>query len=308
MKETLLLSIIIVNYNGKRFLGDCLDSVAKHVSCSHEIILVDNASSDGSCEFVREHFPEVRLVESKVNTGFTGGNNIGAKQASGRLILLLNNDTIMLNDFSPALQAMDDPAIGALGCKLCFADGRLQPSYGYAHSPMRLMLFWSGIGNALKWLQASKLVETDPECYERVQHGMAWVSGAFLLTRRSLWEKLGGLDESYFMYVEDVDFCARVSTAGFEIAYIPDVLVLHYAGYGRPWIGITGLMNSVKSYLVYTKKFHDPVGVLCLRMGLSLIMFLRAIGYGAGGLFLRSVVLKEKNRGYLSASLNLLKG
>ncbi|HET7832226.1 MAG TPA: glycosyltransferase family 2 protein [Gallionella sp.] len=302
------LSIIIVNYNGRQFLADCLDSIARHVSCPHEVIIVDNASRDGSCDFLRSHYPDVQLIESRVNTGFTGGNNLGAQYARGKLLLLLNNDTRLVTDLSPVLRQFDDPQLGVLGCRLRYGDGRQQLSIGFDHTPMRLVLSWLGLGSisALpRWFRRSEMCL---DKYAQDHANVAWVSGACLFTPRALWQQVGGLDTGYFMYVEDVDYCKRVRLAGYRVAYTAAAEVVHYEGSGRAWVGGSALRHTMHSYLRYSKKFHSSFSVLSLRALLAAVMLARALAYGVCTFFSRSQIWQEKNKAYRAAAITLLKG
>lgn len=300
-----MLTILIVNYNGKKFLAECLESIKRHVSCTYEIIMVDNASVDGSCEFVSQRYPDVRLISSKVNTGFTGGNNLGAEAANGEYLLLLNNDTVVLTDIEPALREFAESSLGALGCRLVYGDDSLQPSFGFDHKPLRLVLFWM-LGDLIRSLDAAKLAETDSERYEATQPGVGWVCGAFLLTKTSLWRSLGGLDTDYFMYVEDVDYCKRVIQAGYRVEYYPGVKIIHYGGAGRPWIGLRALQNTMRSYVIYTRKFHGGLSVLFLRPMLAMVLTLRSLVYGIIGVVRNSTIHKEKCSGFMTVACELL--
>lgn len=304
MKPT--LSIIIVNYNGKKFLKECLDSVEEFTHFSHEVIVVDNASSDGSCEYLKAEFPYVLLIESEKNLGFTGGNNLGAKYASGELLLLLNNDTRLLNSIEPAVvEFRNDERLGALGCMMSFGDGRFQPSIGFESTPLRLVLSWLGLGRFSFLPDIFKRVEVDERKYARRRDNVAWVSGAFLMTRKDLWGKLGGLDETYFMYMEDVDYCKRVRGEGFRVAYIPEVRIVHYMGGGKEWVGEKALLDTMNSYIAYTRKFQRG-RLFFLKFFLSPVMFLRGGVYSAQSLFSASGIAGEKARAFMRASLRLL--
>ena len=306
--DGVILSIIVVNYNGKQFLADCLDSIAEKVSCPHEVILVDNASADDSCIFLRENYPDLHLIQSKVNTGFTGGNNMGAQHAKGRLLLLLNNDTRLLTDIAPILSEFDDHALGVLGCRLFYGDGRQQHSFGYEHTPLRLVLSWLGLGSISlvpNWFRRNQM---NNAAYEISHAQVSWISGAFLITPKSLWDSLGGLDDGYFMYVEDVDYCKRVQKSGYRIAYTPQAEVIHFEGSGKVWLGSKALNNSMRSYIRYSGKFYSGFAVLLMRMSLAAIMFFRSLAYGVASVLTGSEILKDKNKAYLSASVSLLRG
>ncbi len=299
-----MLSLIIVNYNGLRFLQGCLASIERFVDTPHEVIIVDNASSDGSAEFIKKNFPGVRLVASPENLGFSGGNNLGAKKAAGDLLLLLNNDTRLLTPLSKAVQEFEkDERIGALSCRMYFNDMRFQPSWGYEHLPLRVILTWSGLSR----FTSSKMfreVEMSESFYQARQN-VDWATGAFLMTRKKLWDALGGLDEKYFMYVEDADFCKRARMSGYGVVYTPEVEIVHYRGGGRAWGGERALVNQMSSYVVYTRKFHGALQTLLLRATLAPIMALRSIAYAVLSIIKRSGDLREKRRAFFKAALRL---
>lgn len=298
----MLLSILIVNYNGLRFLRPCLESVEKYVNCEHEVIVVDNASVDGSVDFLREHFPRVRLIASNTNTGFTGGNNIAAAAALGDYLLLLNNDTVVLSPIQSAIDAMAAPGIGIVGVHLQYANGTNQASAGYAHTPARLLLSWLGVSGISGLPTVFRRVETRESFYRTDQRGLDWVSGAFLLTRRRLWNDLGGLDERYFMYVEDVDYCRRVNQAGYSISYVAAVDVLHYEGAGRLWIGEAALLRTMTSYSLYLKKYYKPLVARVTSTLLGGVMAVRAMAYLLSSFSSNSPVLLEKKVAYRKAA------
>ena len=294
------LSIIIVNWNGRTVLDDCLSSIHDlDGSACYETIVVDNASTDGSSDFIRERFPWVRLIQSDRNLGFAGGNNLGARHAVGELLLLLNNDTVLLTDVQSAIEQFDkDPTLGVVGGRLFYGDRRQQPSFGYDPAPLRLALSWLGMSRCAALPSIFRNIESDGRRYDTRQAGVAWVSGACMFTRASLLKRLGGFDEQYFMYVEDVDYCKRVRQAGRHVAYSPDVELIHLEGGGKPWIGEEALVNSMKSYLIYTRKFHGAASALLIQVALGAIMFARSMAFGVSALFIRSATRSEKTLAY----------
>lgn len=245
-----ILSIIIVNYNGKGFLDDCLESIDAQVSCSHEIIIVDNASMDGSADYIRQHYPAVTLIAHPENSGFSIGNNIGARTAKGRYLLLLNNDTRLLTDVVPGIALMESrPDIGAVGAKMLGRSNEYRFSAGYFPSPWRIIKissmyrkdgpFRDGFFESLSDSSSGYIVD--------------WIEGSFLLTRADLWRRLGGLDEGSFMYGEDVDFCRRMKISGFICMYQPSMQFVHYGGYG------TGRLPLItKGFLRYHERHSGP--------------------------------------------------
>ena len=305
-----LVSILIVNYNGKHFFHECLTSIQEHVGVPHEIILVDNSSSDGSVEYIRQAYPEVQLIVSPVNLGFTGGNNLGAKAARGRYLLLLNNDTVIRSPIVPLIEMMDaDVGIGVMGCRLLYGDGRLQESIGYTPSVLSLVLSWTPLG---KLFPNSKMfrrtVFCGSELYKQEYAEVDWVSGACLLTRTALWEQLGGLDERYFMYMEEVDYCLRVRKADYFVGYSSACEVTHFEGAGRPWVGERALLNTTESYMVYVSKFHGSTAVLVLRALLTPVFLMRAMAYMASYILHMDLYGSEKSKAYFHAALKLTGG
>lgn len=296
------LSIVIVNYNGHRFLAECLASIQQFVTCSHEVIIVDNASIDDSVQYIEATFPAVQLIKSVVNTGFTGGNNIGVRQAKGELVLLLNNDTKLLGPIENALAAFKKPKLGALGVHLFYGDGRNQSSVGYEHTPLRIVLSWVGLARHAALPTVFRRTECNPKFYEEGHDQVDWVSGAFLMTRRNLWNDIGGLDERYFMYVEDVDYCRQVRERGFDVAYIPSVEVMHYEGGGKAWVGPGALIRTIRSYRLYLEKHHGPAVALFTGAFLALVMAARVPFYLLRYKQNKSTIDAEKAIAYASAA------
>ncbi len=297
------LSIIIVNYNGKKFLHGCVHSIIEHVQCSHEVIIFDNASTDGSVQYLKQHFPDLYVIESEKNVGFSRGNNISAVHARGELLLLLNNDTRLVSSLAPAMdQFAEDERLGVLGCRMSYADGRLQHSMGYEHSPLRIFFSWLGFANITVFPSIFRRVDINAVHYRTTRNDVFWVPGAFLMTRRNLWEKLGGLDERYFMYVEDVDYCKRAKEFGYKVAFTATVEIVHYEAGGKTWIGEKALEHSIKSYIVYFEKFYKKYSIFLVRLGLSVIMTMRMCIYSIASLFVNSGTIKEKRKAYFKAA------
>jgi GT2 family glycosyltransferase len=227
------LSIIIVNYNTKKLLGETIQSVIDTVaSIKYEIIVVDNASIDGSIEMVKKQYPQVNLIENKDNLGFPKANNIGIKKASGRYILLLNSDTKVLKQcFDKCLDYMDmNLKVGALGCKLLLASGELdhackrgfptpEASLYYILKLHKLFPSNKRFGQyTLNYLPIDEINEVDA------------LTGAFIMVRKEVINKVGLLDETYFMYGEDLDWCYRIKEAGYKVIYYPEAVTIHYKG------------------------------------------------------------------------------
>ncbi|MCF1190315.1 glycosyltransferase family 2 protein [Mangrovimonas sp. AS39] len=252
------LSIIIVNYNGEKYLDDCLSSI--FIQCegiNFEIIIWDNASSDDSNKLIKANYGNrVTLIESKMNLGFAGGNNGASKLAKGTFLLLLNNDTILIEPIKPALDLMkSDAKIGALGIKMLNGYKRYTNSCGSLPKPYQLIYFklFSSIGGPFLngEFQAERPIE------------VGWLSGSFLMTPKALWDDIDGLDESYFMYVEDVDYSKKVKDRGYKRIFMPNIEYIHL-------IGFQSAKNNllVKGYRIYINKHFKGlkklIGHACL--------------------------------------------
>lgn len=254
------LSVIIVNYNAAPFLARCLASLEAHLGAvPHEICVVDNQSTDGSAEMVRRQFPGVQLVVSPRNVGFAAGVNAGLRATRGRYVLWLNPDAELLDDGIAALLAYLEahPQVGLLGPQIVFADGRRQsscrsfPSYRTAlcHRDALLTRWFP----ANPWSRAYLHLDWDAAAIRDVD----WVSGACVLHRRQLSDALGGLDERFFLYCEDVDFCRRAWDAGWVVRYHPGARVLHHnemSSRQAPYRAIVTRHRSLWRY--YAKHFR----------------------------------------------------
>lgn len=223
------LSIIIVNWNTRQITADCLRSIQETAGDLHyEVILVDNASSDGSPAMIREQFGWVKLIENQDNPGFAGANNQGMAVAEGRYLLLLNSDTVVKpGAFQSAMQFMDaHPEAGLCGIRLLNPDGGFQASYADFPSLAAEFLTATGLG---KRFFSPYYPSPRPQSNEQA-HEIDWVAGAFMLLRREVYARVGGMDTSYWMYSEETDWCYRIQQSGYKLFYLPDVAIIHIGG------------------------------------------------------------------------------
>ena len=306
------ISVLIVNYNGLRFLEECLASVkTAFAKYSFEIVVVDNASQDESQRFL-ENRSDIRYVESKANLGFTGGNNLAAQHARGHVLLLLNNDTKVNANLDPLIDKVLQDSTGAAGARLVYGDGRVQFSVGLHHHPLRLILSWMGLEKAHSLPPVFRRIESDPTFYNLTHEKVDWVSGACLATPSKLWKQLNGLDDSFFMYCEDVDYCLRVRQAGYRVAYVADTLVTHYEGAGRPWIGEAALGRTARSYGLYLHKHYSVSVAKVTSLTIAAVFFARAVAFTVVSALQRaknknSQTSIEKSSAYFSVSRLLAK-
>lgn len=267
------LSVVIVNYNTCALLERCLKSLRAE-GLTPEILVVDNASTDGSPGMVRERFPEVCLIESATNRGFAGGNNLAFPHCRGRYVMLLNSDTEVEPGALDAMVQFCDatPDVGALGPRLLNPDGTVQAS-GFpfptlTDTALRLMRLRRGTpGGKAPFVdrerQKAFFVGTNNE--ERATNNAFqsvatferhdWITGACLMVRREVLERVGPLDEQFFFECEDVDWCRRIRAAGWEIALLPEARVMHH-GAGS---GIAFSVDALRGHLGacrYFRKYH----------------------------------------------------
>jgi hypothetical protein len=219
------LSVIILSFNTRELTLACVQSVfAAQDDLTLEVIVVDNASSDGTIEALRAAWPGARIIANDHNLGFARGNNAGLRAAHGRCLMLLNSDTLAQPGALGALVKFMDahPDAGACGPMLLNEDGSLQPSGRPLPSVWRLFVDMT----KLYRLWQRDVFEQRGRDYTQVGR-VGEVSGAALLIRREAYERVGGLDEKLFAYYEDVDLCKRIGDAGYVIYYVPDAKVIH---------------------------------------------------------------------------------
>ena len=224
------LSIVVVSWNTRELLLDALSTVLP-LSVSGEVLVVDNASEDGSAEAVEARFPSVRLLRNEANLGFAGGVNAGLRAALGRYVLLLNSDTRVLGDAVAQLLAYAEarPRAGIIGPRVLNEDGTLQESRFRFPSLLNLLLaasYFYQLFPHSPWWNRERLAGFDPDQPAVVDA----VSGCCFLMRRDLLDKIGLLDETFFMYAEEPDLCWRAWHAGYEVHYAPVGEIVHFGG------------------------------------------------------------------------------
>jgi GT2 family glycosyltransferase len=251
------LTIVIVNYNVKYFLEQCLYAATKAATkVSSEIIVVDNDSVDGSCQMVTEKFPEVIMIANKENLGFSKANNQAIRIAKGEYILLLNPDTVVEEDcFMKIVQFMDKtPDAGGLGVKMIDGKGRFLPE-SKRGLPTPEVAFWKMFGFSSLFPRSKRFGRYHLGYLDKDQiHEVDVLAGAFMLLRRETLDKVGLLDEDYFMYGEDIDLSYRITKGGYKNYYFPETTILHYKGESTK----KGSINYVKVFynamIIFAKK------------------------------------------------------
>jgi len=227
------LSVIIVNYNTCELTTQALASVFNTTSgLVFEVFVVDNDSQDESVETIRKYYPQVRIIENKANLGFAAANNQAIELASGQYILLLNSDTIVQDDcLSKCIDYLSQhPKVGALGCRVLLSDGQLDHACKRGFPTPQASLFYF-----------LKLHKVFPHSHYFGQYTLDYIpvdaisevdglTGAFMMVRKETIEEIGLLDETFFMYGEDLDWCYRIKAAGWKIVYYPEYTIIHLKG------------------------------------------------------------------------------
>jgi N-acetylglucosaminyl-diphospho-decaprenol L-rhamnosyltransferase len=261
------LSVVIVNWNVRDLLRRCVESVrSAQRSIGVEIIVVDNASTDGSVEMLRSGFPETVLITNPVNRGFPAANNQGIAAAQGRYVLLLNPDTeVLAGSLETLVEHMDTHHdVGLVGPQLLYADGQVQSSR--RRYPTLATLFFEST-----WLESLAPRSLLRRFYVLDQPDAAvsdvdWVTGAAMLARREVIQQVGGMDERFFMYSEELDWCRRIKAAGWRVVYHPGAQVIHHVGKSSEQAVPARHVNFQRSKIRYTRKYHGPRVATALRL------------------------------------------
>ncbi|MBI4417979.1 MAG: glycosyltransferase [Ignavibacteriales bacterium] len=276
------LSVVIVNYNVREFLHQALASLFKALKgIRAEVFVVDNASDDGSVEMIRSTFPSVRLLVNKSNTGFGRANNQALRQARGRYLLLMNPDTVIQEDTVRVLLRFfeDHPDAGCAGCMILNPDGTFQlacrRSFPTIWTAFTKISGLSALFPKSKLFGRYNLTYLSPhETYE-----VDAVSGSFMMVRREAYEATGGLDESFFMYGEDLDWCYRIKKAGWNTYYVPSTRIIHYKGESTRRSAIDEVKTFYDAMHIYVTKHLRGSSLMhvLLRLGIVLSSRLASI-------------------------------
>lgn len=264
------LSVLLVSYNTRHLLDPCLAALRvalRQVPGGGRIVVVDNASRDGSAEHLAAHHPDVHLVHSDRNVGFGRANNLGLPGCSGRFVLLLNTDAFIEPDaLIRSIEHMDShPECGILGARLKGRDGVLQPSCRYTPSPLGLFVQRLGLQ---RLFPSVRLVDDMAWPHDQVR-ACDWVPGCYYLVRREVIDQVGLFDPRFFLYYEEVDHCLRTRQAGWTVHYFPGTTVVHWGGEsagtdgpltagGRQLLGL-----QLESEQLFFRKHRGLFGLLC---------------------------------------------
>lgn len=246
------VSIIIVNYNTKELLDQCLKSIINYTKgCSYEVIVVDNKSTDGSKDFFKKEYPNIKYIYNEENLGFGRANNVGARYASGEYLFLLNSDTILISDAISELyiKAKEVPRLGVAGCHLINSDGSSNVTFGMFPSIKEECHYIIG---KIKGIDYKTVVD-------REKMNVDFVAGADMMIPRNVYEEMHGFDENIFLYFEETDLQKRMALNGFKRVIFADIDIIHLDGGSFDGKGLTfrRFKFSYTSYNYYLRKYYS---------------------------------------------------
>jgi hypothetical protein len=253
------VSVVVVNWNTQDILRDCLRSIYEQGGeIDLEVIVIDNASTDGSVEMVKKDFPQVTLIENSQNRGFAAANNKGIAISKGRYVLLLNSDTVVLDNAIAKTAAFADshPEAAVVGCRVLNPDRTLQPTCFMFPSILNMLLSSTYLyklfpknkffgRERMTWWNRNDIREVDV------------VTGCFMLVRQDAIKKVGSMDEQFFMYGEETDWCYRFKQAGWKILFAPCAEIIHLGGQSSKGIRVDMLIRLRISILQFMKKHYS---------------------------------------------------
>jgi len=306
------VSVVVVNWNTQDILCDCLRSIYEQGGeIDLEVIVIDNASTDGSVEMVKKDFPQVTLIENSKNRGFAAANNQGIDISKGRYVLLLNSDTVVLDNAIAKTAAFADshPEAAVVGCRVLNPDRTLQPTCFMFPSILNMLL------------SSTYLYKLFPKSKFFGRERMTWwnrndirevdvVTGCFMLVRQDVIKKVGSMDEQFFMYGEETDWCYRFKQAGWKILFTPFAEIIHLGGQSAEQKAVTMIVQIRKSILQFMKKHHGPFVYRTACLLIILFLAVRLPIWSVIALFQRAQNSEAaiKKQAYFSGIANILFG
>jgi N-acetylglucosaminyl-diphospho-decaprenol L-rhamnosyltransferase len=294
------LSIVIICWNDLKVIANCLKSIFDETNhFDFEVIVSDNGSTDGSVDFIRERFPQTRIVENNANLGFAKGNNAGICIAQGEYILILNPDTVVLNRALEKLVAFADrhPESGAFGCRVLNPDSSFQnPAY-----PIPTVSRYLVGALYLRWLgHLSRAFESDFYLgWEgREERTIGYQMGCCVMFRGELLKRLGGFDERFFYHFEETDLCCRVWQSGSSILFFPGAEIVHLGGQSVGRFPIRFALETYRGHYRFFYKHYGVKGLIRIRWVNLLGLGLRYCGYRLVSFFKNSEALQNRLKKY----------
>jgi GT2 family glycosyltransferase len=275
------LSVVIICWNDLRVLRECLRSIYQGThSTVFEVLVSDNGSTDGSVEFIRQNYPDVRVLENRANLGFAKGNNVGIRASSADYVLILNPDTIIHDGALDRLVefAQKHPEAGAFGCRVLNPDGTYQTSARLFPTVRR---YWVSALGLKKLANVSSLFlfEEYPRWFGETERPIDWQSGCCVMFRGDVLRSLGGFDEQFFYHFEEVDLCRRVWAAGHPILFTPEAVITHLGGQSVGRFPVRFEIEKHRNrYRYFYKHFGPQAARQCRRLSIAKIR-VRQLGY-----------------------------
>lgn len=279
------ISIIIVNWNTKKLLEQAIASIYKYAKgLTFEVIVVDNASGDGSPKMVKTKFPKVVLIENRHNLGFAQANNQGIKIAKGEFVFLFNSDAYLIDDSLAKLvkRAGELPNLGAIAPKILNEDKTIQQSAGFFPDLLKVLL-WMSFVDDLPYGDLLKPYHIDHDRFYEKEHEVDWLTGAAIMVPKKVIDKTGALDDKIFMYGEDVDWCTRIKKAGFNIYFSPIASIVHIGQGSSGKISRNAILGEYKGIIYVYKKHKSRLALQILRLLLKMGAISRVFIFGALG-------------------------
>jgi len=263
------VSILIVNYNTCDLLKNCLASILLHTSgVSYDIVVIDNASTDGSIKMIENHFPSVRLVKNNTNIGFGRANNIGIQSTESKYVFLLNSDTVLLNNaikfFFDFMEADEHSNVASCGGALFLSHEARGVSSGHFPSVSEMFFETFFLDKIIPDFYHKRFAVESIRCSE-VPYKVGYVSGADMFIRRSALMECGGFDEDFFMYFEETELSYRFALHGYSAAIVPDARIIHFCGKSNDSSG-TRPKRFASSRILYFKKCHGSTVAMTVRV------------------------------------------
>lgn len=299
--NSLDLSVIILSYNTKEITSRCLDKLKESIKyCEKklnnkvEVIVLDNGSEDGSDVMIKEDYPWVKLIASKINTGFSKGNNIAMKQAKAPYILLLNSDVYVEEDtlYKALAYFRVNLNCDVLGARLNYATGKLQPSAGNLPNPLNIISWILGLSFIPLMTSFIPPFHPKDKGFFSKAHQVGWIMGAFFAFKDEVYNETSGFDEKLFMHMEEVEWCKRIKDKGFKVWYVPQVEVIHLHGASTKFDLGASFLNELKGIKYYLSK-HFKSFYLPTKLFLILGLLLRVIAFSLLGKTQRARVYVE---------------
>lgn len=291
------ISIIIVNWNAKELLRNCLNSVYENTKGNYEIYVVDNNSSDDSCEMLKNEFlskENFHLIENKDNKGFASANNQAIKMCNSKAVLLLNPDTLVSSNviFDVYNCLFNDKKIGVAGCKVLNTDGTLQLACRRM-APRPLDAFYKLFGISKLMKDNEKFTKYNLTYVSEEEFcDVDSVSGAFLMMKKEVIDKIGYLDETFFMYGEEMDWCMRAKKEGYLVRYCPVGSIIHYKGESSKQLGVKATYEFYRAMIIFYNKYNKPEHNFIV----NFVVYVGIVLLG-GINILKNTIVKEKRVG-----------